>query len=77
MTGDAMTMTMTQHELVGKIFDIAAEWRKNPHLSGDSAEIAGYHNARAALKARFGLDLAIKGEKHATDYRAALAVGGR
>jgi hypothetical protein len=71
MTVDASTMT--EQELVGKIYDIAAEWRKDPHLSTDSAEIAKYHHVRVSLKTRFGLDLAIKGEKHATDYRAALA----
>jgi hypothetical protein len=70
------TLTISQQELVRGIDNIAAKWRSNPKLSSFPDEIARYHNLRAALKLRFGLDLVIKGEQHATDYRATLADHG-
>jgi hypothetical protein len=75
MNADALTMT--REGLVGEIYDIAAKWRLNPRLSGDSAEIARYNNVRAALKIRFTLNIAIRGEQDANDYRATLAFDGR
>jgi hypothetical protein len=71
MSVDALTIS--QQELVREIDNIAARWRSSPTLSGYPNEIARYHNLRASLKLRFGLDLVIKGEQHATDYRATLA----
>jgi hypothetical protein len=74
MSVDALTIS--QQELVRKIDNIAAKWRSYPKLSSYPGEIARYHNLRAALKLRFGQDLVIKGEQHATDYRATLADSG-
>jgi hypothetical protein len=66
-------LNRTQEGLVGEIYDIAAKWRSNPQLSGDSAEVARYHKVRDALEIRFALNIVIRGEQHANDYRAALA----
>jgi hypothetical protein len=71
MNADALTMT--REGLVGEIYDIAAKWRLNPRLIGDSAEIARYNALRAALKIRFTLNIVIRGEQHANDHRAGLA----
>lgn len=71
MNDDALTMT--RESLVGEIYDIAAKWRLNPRLSCDSAEVARYHNVKDALQIRFALNIVIRDEQHANDYRAALA----
>jgi hypothetical protein len=67
-------LTVTQEDLVGEIYDIAAKWRDDPALTSFQAEVRRYHAVKDALKVRFGLEMAIKADSPSNNYRAGLAI---
>ena len=60
---------MTQKQLEDALHDLAARWRKEPHLSNDYREGVRYGEIRDALESRFGVARQIKAVNHATDYQ--------
>lgn len=60
---------MTQQQLENALDDLAANWRKAPHLSNDFCEGSRYGELKDALKKRFGISKQIEAVNGSTDYQ--------
>ncbi len=67
-TGDVNTLT--QQELMGKLNELAADWRAAPSSSNGHAESERHTEITEALKSRFGVDCRVVGvPEGSTNYQ--------